>query len=302
MPSRLGFSKASRWFPAEFEIPPGILSHSSFGFKSLHLRPRLPCKIAFNHTTPGCPTVLQICLRQRGHSQVVRLFFFFFSARAFRSYPTDRHWSSRCIENVPATRRSPSPEDASQAVVTKTYGGFESLNWESYRQNIDNFRPKWHSAKDLPHSLQDHIQQWTPLGQRLIGLRTVLECYIQEHTGEDEPSSPHIRVKNDVDDDPTPPWEFHYSNKMWHGEGVPPPDISNLTSCDCSGKCNRNSLTCPCITRQQRYTEDGSKFIYDDQGRLKLFGYPIFECNDMCRCDDTCPNRVCSQSKRLTPV
>lgn len=193
---------------------------------------------------------------------------------------------------TPPKTRSASPYDSSK-VVAKTFGGFPSLNWKTFRQDVNNFTQKCYLAKDLPHSLQDHINCWSPIGQRFAGLRTVLECYIQENTADDEPDAPMIEIINEVDDDPTPPWEFHYSNKMWHGEGVPPPDVSQLTSCGCTGKCDPRSKTCACLKRQQHYTGDATPdFAYDVKGRLKLIDYPIFECNDLCGCDEECRNRV----------
>jgi hypothetical protein len=197
--------------------------------------------------------------------------------------------------DTPPKTRSSSPYDSSKVVAIKTFGGFPSLNWKTFRQDVNNFAQKCYFAKDLPHELQDHINRWSPTGQRYAGLRTVLECYIQENTADDEPDAPNIEIINDVDDDPTPPWEFHYSNKMWHGEGVPPPDVSKLTSCGCTGKCDPKSKTCACLKRQQRYTGTViPDFAYDGKARLKTIDYPIFECNDLCGCDEECRNRVCS--------
>ncbi|KAF9462519.1 hypothetical protein BDZ94DRAFT_1165708 [Collybia nuda] len=202
------------------------------------------------------------------------------------------------FETPPKTRSS-SPYDSSKVVATKTFGGFPSLNWKTFRQDVNNFTQKCYLAKNLPHSLQDHINCWSPIAQRFPGLRTVLECYIQENTADDEPDAPLIEIINDVDDDPTPPWEFHYSNKMWHGEGVPPPDVSRLTSCGCTGKCDPKSKTCACLKRQQHYTGEAD-FAYDAKGRLKLIDYPIFECNDLCGCDEECRNRVVQHGRKCS--
>jgi hypothetical protein len=80
---------------------------------------------------------------------------------------------------------------------------------------------------------------------------------------------------------------------MWHTDGVPPPDVTRLTSCGCTGKCDPKSKMCACVKRQQQYASDVyPDFAYDKNGRLRLPGPPIFECNDLCGCDDECRNRV----------
>ncbi|KAF8623753.1 hypothetical protein AX15_006196 [Amanita polypyramis BW_CC] len=171
--------------------------------------------------------------------------------------------------------------------------GFTVISWPEFRHDIKNFTTKCYLARDLPHTLQDyinHMSEWTRL---LPDMRTVFTAAIQENTAMDEPEAPPITVENDVDNEPTPPWEFHYSNHMWHGKGVPPPDIENLTSCDCIGRCDPRSKSCACVRRQRQALEDeNSDFSYDNRGRLKEPGYPIFECNDLCGCDDDCRNRV----------
>jgi histone-lysine N-methyltransferase SUV39H len=103
-----------------------------------------------------------------------------------------------------------------------------------------------------------------------------------------------------VDEEPTPQWEFHYTNRIYHGPGVPDPDIANLVGCDCVGKCDPKSKTCACVKRQRElimFPEENmeaynSGFLYDKQKRLKHTPYPIVECNALCGCDAECMNRV----------
>ena len=198
---------------------------------------------------------------------------------------------------------SPTPEDESGPIPIRTYGGFPSLNWKTFRQDINNFTPKCYYAKDLPHSLQDNINRWPESARLHPQMRHVLQSSILENTADDEPDAPYIEIINNVDYEPTPPWEFHYSNKMWHTDGVPPPDVTRLTSCSCMGKCDPKSKTCACVKRQQQYVSDVySDFAYDKNGRLKLPDYPIFECNDLCGCDDECRNRVCSSFPRFVSI
>ncbi|KAF8625331.1 hypothetical protein AX17_006873 [Amanita inopinata Kibby_2008] len=167
------------------------------------------------------------------------------------------------------------------------------MTWHGFRQNPNNFVPKYHLARDLPHSLQDHINHMSEWTRLLPDMRTVFIAAIQENTAMDEPDAPPITVDNAIDDEPAPPWEFHYSNHMWHGGGVPPPDFENLVSCDCVGRCDPRSKTCACVRRQREALGDENMdFLYDNRGRLKEAGYPIFECNDLCGCDDDCRNRV----------
>lgn len=186
--------------------------------------------------------------------------------------------------------REPSPPSV---VVGRSYGGLKAHTWADFRGDITNFTPKCYYAHDLPHSLQDHINVMSEFLRMHPKMRAVFETSILENTVEDEPDAPPIKVFNIQDDEPTPPWEFHYSNKMWHGEGVPPPDVTRLESYDCVGKCDPRSKTCACVKRQRKYTGDPSgDFAFDLRGRLKIEGYPIFECNDLCGCDDDCRNRV----------
>lgn len=157
------------------------------------------------------------------------------------------------------------------------------------------FAPKVFYSRDIPHAVQDLMNTMEPYYRRSIMAREMFEAVIYENTSEDEPKAPRISIINDVDDDleVTPAWEFYYSNRIWHSDGVPPPDLSNLRGCDCEGYCDPKSQTCSCLKRQQEHSEHISGFIYDDKGRLKQRGFPIFECNDLCGCLDGCRNRVC---------
>ncbi|GLB41169.1 putative to Structure Of The Set Domain Histone Lysine Methyltransferase Clr4 [Lyophyllum shimeji] len=193
---------------------------------------------------------------------------------------------------------SPSPDDYSVPVPTKTWGGFPSLNWRTYRQNLDNFKPTCYFAKDLPHGLQDTINRWPEHAKRHRALVQVLQSAIQENTADDEPDAPPIEIINEVDDEPTPPWEFHYTNKIWLGEGMSPSDMTKLVSCNCMGRCDPKSKTCACVERQERITHI-PEFAYDSRGRVKEPDWPIFECNDLCGCGDDCRNRVVQHGRQL---
>jgi [histone H3]-lysine9 N-trimethyltransferase SUV39H len=83
--------------------------------------------------------------------------------------------------------------------------------WASLRDSIRQAIPKPHRTCDLPHALQDHINAWPKDFQSLPDTKLIFEAMIVENTMEDEPDSPHIKIINVVDSQPTPPFEFHYS-------------------------------------------------------------------------------------------
>src|SRR5258708_37283973 len=156
------------------------------------------------------------------------------------------------------------------------------------------FAPRVFYARDIPHRLQDLMNSVEATYRQSIVAKEMFEAVIYENTYEDEPSTPRISIVNDVDGDleVTPAWEFYYSNRIWHSDGVPPPDFTNLRGCDCEGYCDQNSQTCSCLKRQQEYSGHIPGFLYDDKARLKQRGFPVFECNDLCGCLDGCRNRV----------
>jgi len=220
------------------------------------------------------------------------------SRRSSRS--STEHWPRTFDDDVELPRVSEpascntTPEDSGALVHRgRTYGGLPAITWKEYRRNLDNFVQKCYYAKDLPHALQDHINDMSPYTQLMGGMRDLFQAMILENTVEDEPDAPPVELQNNVDEEPTPPWEFYYTNRMWHGEGVPPPDIKDLISCSCKGRCDPRSKTCACLAHQRKVASDPHlEFAYDKAGRLKIPGYPVFECNDLCGCGDECRNRV----------
>jgi histone-lysine N-methyltransferase SUV39H len=205
----------------------------------------------------------------------------------------DAHAHHRNLHSMPSSR-STSPDDVGVFKVHSTLGGFPAFRFESYRTDPKNF-PKVNYAANLPSSIQDHINNQPEEVRMLSEIREVFEAMILENTADDEREAPPIVIQNDVDEEPTPPWEFWYSNKMWHGKGVPDPDLKNLKGCDCRGACNPKNKACACAQRQCQVIGDikASEFAYDKNGRLKFPGFPIFECNNTCWCGPECSNRVC---------
>lgn len=176
----------------------------------------------------------------------------------------------------------------------KTYGGFRAITLKDHVTEQKTYLQHCKYSRDLPHIFQDYVNDMPMYLRALPEMRRVFEAMIMENTVQDEPDAPKIEVQNNVDEEPTPPWEFYYSNEMWLGEGVPRPDIDNLVRCSCKGACNPKSKTCACLKRQRDACQDPNlEFAYDKTGKLKIPGYPIFECNDLCGCGDECRNRVC---------
>ncbi|KAK7052401.1 hypothetical protein R3P38DRAFT_2860101 [Favolaschia claudopus] len=187
------------------------------------------------------------------------------------------------------------------SVESAAQSPYPVLTWQSYKQDLRNFKPRVHYATELVSTLHDHVHSYDETFRMLPHMRQVFESAILENTAEDEPDAPAIKIINDVDDEPSPPWEFYYSNELWLGEGIDPPDMSKLVGCDCVGKCDPKSTTCSCLKRQRKelvdYGVDG--FAYDNKGCLKFRGPPVFECNSLCACDDDeCKNRVVQHGRK----
>ncbi|KJA17689.1 hypothetical protein HYPSUDRAFT_146188 [Hypholoma sublateritium FD-334 SS-4] len=183
----------------------------------------------------------------------------------------------------------------------KTYGGFRAITLKDHVTEQKTYLQHCKHSRDLPHIFQDYVNDMPMYLRALPEMRRVFEAMIMENTVRDEPDAPKIEVQNDVDNEPTPPWEFYYSNEMWLGEGVPRPDIDNLVRCSCKGACNPKSKTCACLKRQRDACQDPNlEFAYDKTGKLKIPGYPIFECNDLCGCGDECRNRVVQHGRKVS--
>jgi hypothetical protein len=160
----------------------------------------------------------------------------------------------------------------STSLLSSAMSGTMWTTWSDYRLDALKAIPKPLLAKDLPHSLQDDINSWPKEFRSLPHTRIVFEQMIIENTMDDEVDAPNIKIYNNVDDEPTPPWEFHYTNQRWFGEGVPAPDLSMLVGCDCVGPCDPRSKTCSCVKRQRHHTKQWTRsgFLYNDDGTLKI--------------------------------
>ena len=186
--------------------------------------------------------------------------------------------------------------------------GISLISWLQDKEKITwEFANFFYPAADLPHGLQDEIAalpEWACQADRMqLKLFEAAICRAEGPSG-----APPIEIINTVDDQITPPFEFHYTNLMYHGPNVPRPEVKTANGCGCRGKCDPRSRTCSCARQQRdrvklavalsKYKDPPPKtfkgFVWDNEGRLitQLRGYPIIECSALCACDETCPNRV----------
>lgn len=187
-------------------------------------------------------------------------------------------------------------DNTGKELRTQTTNSLQTTTYWDYYERAHGIFYK--QAEQIPKDLVNEINDMPSWFRDPELLRRLFELSIVNNTVDDEPHAPPIRIVNVVDDEATPPFEFYYSNHLWHGKGVPSPDIENLEGCDCEGKCDPRSTTCSCALRQRslfeaygvKSTHNG--FNYDDRGRLRNNEFPIFECNAFCGCTDDCINRV----------
>lgn len=212
------------------------------------------------------------------------------------------------------TEDTPDEDSDSSAVqpttpVSGVAGGIRNISISKdpdYRGGVEVERyfmdrdrgPIWYHVDDIPKELIDFVNAIPDCNKDPVLLRQIFETAIMQNTIDDEPNAPLITIHNNIDDEATPPFEFYYTNRIYHGHGVPPPEYSTLKGCKCIGRCNPLSGTCACAERQREVFkalgEDHQGFVYDNKGRLhdQVEGFPIFECNDACGCTEDCTNRV----------
>ena len=146
----------------------------------------------------------------------------------------------------------------------------------------------------LDSSFSDRMRA-QPIDYQLASYnRRIFESWIIS-SSMNEPEAPPIDVKNTVDDTPCPSWDFTYTNLLIRGDGVPkPPKPSDLEGCNCVGGCRSDITVCSCAQKNMQFAEarNTTGFLYDTQGRLQEFAFPVFECNEACSCAEYCNNRV----------
>lgn len=103
---------------------------------------------------------------------------------------------------------------------------------------------------------------------------------------------PFIRIVNNVDNQGIQPY-FTYINECFFGPGVPCPDPSFLTGCDCVNGCHNNP-DCLCLHLNNH------SFPYDENGILNPNHGGIYECNLFCKCGSDCLNRVVQNGRKVS--
>jgi len=152
----------------------------------------------------------------------------------------------------------------------------------------------------LPTLIYDTIANLLPRSQTDPHLRSVFCNIISDRAVDDEPDAPPITVANTIDDEPCPPFEFAYSNRLVYGNNVRRGNPERLVRCGCVGGCKPDSKTCECVKHQRLYWKllgyERTGFNVDENGHVIEPEFPIFECNDECGCDEGCMNRVCGDT------
>lgn len=99
-----------------------------------------------------------------------------------------------------------------------------------------------------------------------------------------------IDVENKVDLE-GPPQNFFYINDYLPGKDVTIHTMP-VVGCECKD-CYTEKKSC-CSANA------GTTFAYRTNGRLSVkHGFPIYECNKLCPCDETCPNRVVQRGRKF---
>ncbi|KAH7107900.1 SET domain-containing protein [Auriculariales sp. MPI-PUGE-AT-0066] len=152
----------------------------------------------------------------------------------------------------------------------------------------------------------DAIAQLHPHNLTDPNLRAVFQATLDRC---DEPHADlekiRITVENQIDAEPCPPFEFHYTNSLVYGNNVHRGEPARLKGCGCEGGCKPDSKTCACLRTQNMYWKIfgfAAGFNVDAEGCVVDPGFPIFECNEACGCDETCMNRVVQRGRQYSVV
>ena len=121
---------------------------------------------------------------------------------------------------------------------------------------------------------------------------------------------PKVTVWNDIDTT-SPPSDFIFINENALGHDVKPAPSEWMSGCSCRKENGRHMgcehLKCECVQNSDPTEEGRRYFPYSGavQNRgclrsvyLKLRNH-IYECNDLCNCEDNCKNRVVQHGRQV---
>ncbi|KAG8934546.1 hypothetical protein FRC02_009758 [Tulasnella sp. 418] len=228
--------------------------------------------------------------------------------------------SARRAPNLSTAQTISNYASSSRPSTKARYTSLRAIEEQMGIRWINPFDDKTLPAIRLPTDLQDMVNQLPPEYKMDPFNRVLFKQLIIQGTKFDEPSAPEIEIVNDVDDEPCPPFEFVWTNRMLYGEGVPRMN-RDLKGCTCiGGKCDPRSKTCACVQRQEFYYKaagwvtnevdvvEGEEedvfngFIYDERKLLRAHAVPIWECNAACGCSEACQNRVIQNGRKVKLV
>lgn len=141
--------------------------------------------------------------------------------------------------------------------------------------------------------------------------RAIFLAYIQQQ----DRSKADVEIVNTVDDQPTPPFDFAFTNGYVYDKkviGEPSLHLNAFVSvparCDCDDdKCDPRTCACQKLHREmapEPWKDLPEQFAYTEQGKLhrniiELDNTPIWECTKLCGCRGQCVNRVVGKRRQV---
>ncbi|KAE8253753.1 hypothetical protein A4X13_0g3678 [Tilletia indica] len=136
--------------------------------------------------------------------------------------------------------------------------------------------------------------------------RTLWLAWVMEH----ERGTADITVSNDIDNEPSPPWDWCFTDQYISDNlepGTPGSIVPPLRGCSCDDD-SCDPSTCECFAQQKNIDpitwSSETDFAYNRHGRLRNGHFEqcvILECNETCGCSSACRNRLV-QHGRTVPL
>ncbi|KAF3939425.1 hypothetical protein ABW19_dt0201689 [Dactylella cylindrospora] len=183
-------------------------------------------------------------------------------------------------EDMPISKRAP-------LLTSKT---LQQSTSESFKQlQLHNSKEPASAKQSKPDSLQIDKTANHPNRLAFVDKLKVLK-------------GPEISIVNYVDSVPCPPLDFTFVNDYVYREGVAVPDPNFMWGCECSGAYGcATTRASDCACGQENH-EELSRLAYKHKGVLKFpedNTFAIHECNDNCKCNWRCPNRVVLKGRQI---